>query len=620
MHDNHLLIGLTAILVIGILAQWVAWRLKLPSILLLLIAGFLAGPITGFLNPDELLGELLTPLVSVSVGIILFEGGLTLELRELRSIGRVVRNLISIGALVTWLLVTIAATFILSFPIGISALFGAILVVTGPTVIGPLLRHMGPIGRVGSILKWEGIVIDPIGATLAVLVFEALVAQSLGEGLTLVIGSVIKTVLIGGGFGLLGALLIIAMLRRQWIPESLDVPFTLATVVAVFAASNIFQAESGLFATTVMGITLANQRFFAVKHILEFKENLRVMLIAALFILLSARLPLDDVVQAATDWHSWAFIALLMGVVRPLSVAASTYGSSLTVQERIMLAWMAPRGIVAASIASIFALDLMKAGFTHVDQLVPEIFITIVVTVSIYGLSSGPLSRWLGLSDGHPQGLLIIGAHGWAREIAAAVKAAGFKVLMADSNRGNIRAAQKQGLETFYGNALADAADDLLNLDGIGRLVALTPNDEVNTLAAVHFEETFGRDGVFQLSSTAGSTRRAEDVPARALRGNSLGGEDITYRQLDRLFAAGGVVKQRSLTSQFDFDRLVATYDGDLVPLFVVTENDELVLLSDESETPKVGHSVIFVAVPVPQETSNNAARKPQNGTATQRG
>ena len=246
MHDNHLLIGLTAILVIGILAQWVAWRLKLPSILLLLIAGFLAGPITGFLNPDELLGELLTPLVSVSVGIILFEGGLTLELRELRSIGRVVRNLISIGALVTWLLVTIAATFILGFPIGISALFGAILVVTGPTVIGPLLRHMGPIGRVGSILKWEGIVIDPIGATLAVLVFEALVAQSLGEGLTLVIGSVIKTVLIGGGFGLLGALLIIAMLRRQWIPESLDVPFTLATVVAVFAADNIYLVSVSL--------------------------------------------------------------------------------------------------------------------------------------------------------------------------------------------------------------------------------------------------------------------------------------------------------------------------------------------------------------------------------------
>lgn len=617
MHSQELLIGLSSVIIIGVLVQWVAWRFKLPSILLLLIAGFIAGPITGFLNPDELFGDLLTPLVSLSVGIILFEGGLTLELRELRSIGNVVRNLVSIGALITWLLVTLVARFVLGLDLGIAALLGAILVVTGPTVIGPLLRFMGPIGRTGSILKWEGIVIDPIGATLSVLVFEALVAQNVGEGLSVVIGSIMKTVLIGGGFGLLGALIMIGMLRRDWIPESLDVPFTLAMVVAVFTASNLFQAESGLFATTVMGITLANQRFFAVKHILEFKENLRVLLIAALFILLSARLPLDQVIDAALNWHTWLFIALLMLVVRPLTVAVSTFRSNLTLQERALLAWMAPRGIVAASISSIFALDLANEGFQQASQLVPMTFITIIATVTIYGLTAAPLARRLGLTNGQPQGLLVIGAHTWAREIAAAVQAAGFRVLMADSNRGNIRNAQMQNLDTFYGNALSDGADDILDLEDIGQLVALTPNEEINALASIHFAETFGDDGVYQLSSQANSTRRADEAPARELRGQALGGNDITYRQLDRMFTEGAVVKRTKITAQFSYEQLIETYEGEFIPLFVVTEDDKLTVLSEASSDPQVGQAVIFVAKPLQPQGEDSEAAPPNVASAT---
>ncbi len=595
--SEHLLVGLTLVLVIGIAAQWIAWRLGIPSILLLLAAGFLAGPLLGLVNPDELLGNLLAPVVSLSVAVILFEGGLTLQIRELNTIGRVVRNLVSIGAGVSWVITALAAHFLagLSWPMAI--VLGAILVVTGPTVIGPLLRHLGPIGPVGSVLKWEGIVIDPIGAMLAVLVFEALLAEELPRGSALALAGVLKTAVVGGGLGFAGALLMNMMIHRHWLPETLDVPLTLMVVVAVFTLSNLLQSEAGLLAATVMGIALANQRNFSVKHIVEFKENLSVLLISSLFILLAARLPLEELTNIGLS--DLLFLGAVMLVARPLSVIVSTWGSSLTWKERLFLGWMAPRGIVAAAVSSIFALELVEAGYPEAERLVPLTFVVIVGTVITYGLSASLLARRLGLSQAASQGVLLLGAHSWSRSIAARLQQEGFPVLMVDSNLSNTTAAQLEGLPSYYGNILSDHAHETINLSELGTFLALTPNEEVNSLATLHFNDYFGRQRVYQLPPPVSASKRG-GPPTRPLRGRQLFGSTISYEFLDERFSQGATVKATKITSEFSFSDLQEHYNDTVVPLFLVDQARRLLVYTvNEAPRPQAGQKLIFLADPV---------------------
>ena len=495
-HEDQVLVGLAGIAVLGVGAQWLAWRLRVPSILLLLAVGFVAGPVTGFLDPDALFGEILFPLVSLAVGLILFEGGLSLRARDLRAMGASVWSLVTVGALITWVMATWAAQVLLEFEAGPALLLGAIVVVTGPTVVGPLLRHVRPVGTVARVAHWEGIVIDPIGATLAVLVYEtfpaattagfAETAQAMGlEMLYTVLGGT----LVGG----LGALVTVVILRRFWVPDFLQSPVLLMLVAGAFTASNLMQAESGLFTVTVMGVFLANQRFVSVKHIIEFKENLRVLLIASLFILLAARVSPADVRELG--WAGPAFVIFLILVVRPAAVFVSTMGSSLSRKERVFLAWLAPRGIVAASVASVFALRLGQAG----DGLVPATFMVIVGTVTVYGLTAAPLARRLGLSNPNPQGVVFASANPGVRAIAHAVQTAGFPVLLVDNNRANINSARMEHLATAYTSIMSEHALDAAEEAGLGRLLAMTADDDVNVLATLHFRELFGRVEVYQL-------------------------------------------------------------------------------------------------------------------------
>ncbi|HEX8199719.1 MAG TPA: cation:proton antiporter, partial [Isosphaeraceae bacterium] len=433
---ENLPVQLASIVVLGVGAQWLAWRLKLPAILLLLLAGFLAGPAlewAGYrrlVDPDRLLGDLLLPVVSLSVAVILFEGGLSLNLAELVHSGGVIRNLVTLGAAVTWGVATVAARVVLGLTWPLATLLGAILVVTGPTVIGPLLRHVKPTGRTGPILRWEGIVIDPIGAMLAVLVFEAIPQPKLPSVLAVLLAGSLKTVLIGGGIGLAGALAVVLFLRRYWIPDFLQNPVTLMTVVAAFTASNALRPESGLFAVTAMGIILANQGHVTVKPIAEFKESLTILLVSALFIVLASRLTIGQI--ASVGPRSVLFTLVLMLVARPAAVAVSTIGSGLSWGERAFLAAMAPRGIVAASVAAVFALRLRASGVEGADRLVPATFAVIVGTVGVYGLAATRVARRLGLSPSHP-GFLIAGANPVARAIGEALRAEGLPLLLVDT-------------------------------------------------------------------------------------------------------------------------------------------------------------------------------------------
>ncbi len=598
--------GLAGIMVLGILAQWIAWRIGLPSILLLLVFGFIAGPVTGFLDPDAVFGRLLFPVVSFSVAVILFEGGLSLKLAELRETGRVVHRLITIGALATWFLAAAASNLILGLDMPFSVLLGAILVVSGPTVIIPLLRHVRPAGRVASVLRWEGILIDPVGALLAVLVYEAILAGRFGEMGVVALSGILKTLLIGGALGGLGAFFMVLFLRRYWIPDFLQSPVTLMVVIAVFTASNMLQPESGLLTVTVMGIVLANQGRVKVRHIIEFKENLRVLLISGLFILLAARLDMADLEYLSI--RSFVFLLVLILLVRPVSVLLSTLGTELRWRERVFLSLIYPRGIVAAAVASVFALGLAGAGHPQAELLVPLTFMVIVGTVAVYGLGARVVARWLRVARPSPQGVLIVGAHPWAVAIAKALMAEGFRVLITDTNWYKVRSARMEGVPVYYGSILSESVFQDIDLEGIGKLLALTSNDSVNSLATLHFEDEFGSSEVYQLRPQS-EDRGVAGAP-KHLHGRYLFGPEIDFRYLARCFAKGAVIKKTNITEEFGFDDFKKMYGEEAVPLFLITEDKRLVVFTADREiTPKPGQTILSLVFEA-RETEREDGRR----------
>ncbi|HEB12336.1 MAG TPA: hypothetical protein ENI11_01505 [Actinobacteria bacterium] len=590
-----ILVGIALVIVAGIGAQWLAWRLRIPSILILLIIGFLLGPGLNLIDVDALFGAMLFPVVSLSVAIILFEGGLSLNVRELSKVGHTVIGLVSVGALITWGVGSVAAYYLLDLGLGLSVLLGAIVVLTGPTVTGPLLRHIRPEKKLNTILKWEGIVIDPLGAMFAVLVFEALLAGEV-QGLTGVASVfILQTIVVGGIIGALAAAILTLLLKYYWIPDYLQNPVSFMVVIASFVISNLLHSESGLLAVTVMGAVLASQRTVSIDHIVEFKENLRVLLISGIFILLAARLRPADLAQI--NLRSLAFLGVLILIARPLSVFLVTLGRGFTWRERLFLSWMAPRGIIAASVASVFAIELVAAGYSGAERLVPLTFITIVGTVAVYSLTASWVARRLNVAQPNPQGLLIIGAQPWAQAIGAAVQAQGFEVKMVDSNRENVMAARMSGLSTYAGNVLSEKAVNEIELGGIGRLLATTANDEINSLAALHFKPILGRANVYQLPPT--KDREQKEHVSRSLQGRTLFSDQSTGRYMAQRFADGAVIKTNHLTDEFDFKAFQGMYGKDTTPLFLIDCDELIVVSSDRSIHPAPGQKLISLVDPV---------------------
>lgn len=586
--NQDILIGLSAILIIGIAAQWLSWRLKLSSVLLLLLCGFVIGPITNFVNPDILFGELLFPFVSLMVGIILFEGGLSLKFGELRHIRAAVFSLVTAGIALTWLLTTVTAYFVIGLNFYLSILLGSILVVTGPTVIIPILEQLHLKNRVGSTLKWEGILNDAIGVVLSVLVFEAIILGRFNDATSLWAMGLIKTffmcLLVGGS----ASVLLIFLLRRYWIPDFLREIVPLMVVISSFSISNLIQNESGLLTVTLMGIILANQRFSKVKQLAVFNENLRTLFISLLFVVLAARIHLEQLLLI--DWRIISFVAILILVIRPVSVYVSTLFSKIRWNEKTFLAFMAPRGIVATAMSSIFAWELMELHFPQAEKFLAVIFFAIVVTILLYGLAASPLARKLRVAQPNSQGVLLVGAHAWARELAKMLNQLGVEVLLIDTHRPDIKEAQLAGLSKHYGNILSEEIVHEAQLGNIKRLLALTGNDEVNSLAVLHFEKIFGHSGVFQLSP-----RRSE--LSFELHGRILFGEKITFDYLQSLYEQGGKIKSTNITKEFTFDHFKKMYGDQSVLLCLIKENGNLDLITKDHPTkPKAGHKLIFMA------------------------
>ncbi|YCM43107.1 cation:proton antiporter [Verrucomicrobiaceae bacterium 227] len=621
-----LLAYLAFLLLLGIVAQWTAWRLKLPSILLLLIFGFGLSQFTGTRIDDYLANESsLLSLVGFFVAIILFEGGLTLKLPELREAGTPVLRLCTVSVVISFILTSIAARYTLGYHWYVCALLGAILVVTGPTVVAPLLRLIKPRRKVASIVKWEGIVVDPIGAVLAVLVFITIQEGGLDQGWDNVAIALVKTLVVGVGLGYVLAKITEYLMAEHLLPDFLESMFFLALVGVAFAGSNYLQHESGLVTVTVLGIALANQKKVSVRHILEFKENLRVLIISLLFLMLSGRIGIDEI-QAV--WQKGLlFLAALILVVRPASIFLGNLGTkSTTFKEQLFLSLLAPRGIVAAAVTSVFALELIHAAehnpgnqvFAEIaiqaGELVPLVFIVILGTVTFYGLLAAPLARKLGLSDANPTGILFAGADEWTRVVAKGLMAEGHQVLLLDTRFDNISAARMEGLRAVRANILSEYAEEELDFSGLGHLVAATPNNEVNSLAAREFQHRFGKANVWQLTPKDASAHHSKAV-ASHMRGRFcfLGGP--RFAQLRAMVARGGEMKASKLTDIFTLEDFRNTHGEDALILFQNTP--EKGLQPVEADAEKIEGFVTIYSLVVEKEDLETKALRKKEEAAT---
>jgi len=551
--ESHLILSLAAIPALGVFVQIIAAKFNIPSILLLLVSGFLVGPVFGLLDPEHLFGETFNPFVSLSVAVILFEGGLSLKISDLTHTGKIVRNLITLGYVITCLGTTILASFCFGYDIQICLLLGAILAVSGPTVVTPLLRQIKLKHSLSTILRWEGITIDPIGATVSVMIYEIILVDQATQAFNVAFFVILKTLICGLVLGSLGAIIIMALFKKKLIPEFLQEALTFIIVIFVYALSGVLQPESGLLAVTIMGIILANQQIVIIKHIITFKENISVLLLSSLFIMLAAQIEFDQLLYAL-DPKTILFIFSLIFVIRPLSVLFSTFDSKLLFKEKLFLACLYPRGIVAAAIASIFSLRLEHEGINGAGDILPITFLTIVVTVTFYALIGRPLLNVLGLHR-IQKGIMIAGAHQWARELALFLMNLKFQVTVVDTKMENILEAKQQNINSHHSSILTQNMVEVAELSGYGKLLALTKSDEVNVLSLIEYTEIFGRKNCLRISP--------KDHKQELGRGESdlmLFDKGITFNLLETRLISGSTFELVELTNEFSFQDLSEKY------------------------------------------------------------
>jgi NhaP-type Na+/H+ or K+/H+ antiporter len=585
MSSDEILFGLGLTLVLAIGSQLLARRLSLPAIVVLLPAGFLAGIATDDIHPDALLGSLYQPFVSLAVGVILFEAGLRLAFREVAlGVHKVVVRLLAFGVLVTW--GGVAVTVLLLFDHmdrGVAFLIGAILVVSGPTVVLPLLAFIRPTREVRSVLKWEGTLVDPIGALLGVLVFHAVSSRwrpgelllSLGVGA--VVGAVAAVVL----------LVLLGELHRNAPRQS--VLATLMVVVAAVVAADLIREDAGFVAAVLMGMFLGNQRRVDVSLTLEFEETLVQLLVGVLFVLIAASVSPDDI--GAVLPEALVLLAVMVVLLRPMAVALATRRSTLSRQERAFIAWMAPRGIVAGATASAFGLQLAQDDVAGANSVLPIVFVVIFGTVLLYGLTGPIAARLLGLAGAGRQLVLVVSGHTWAREIAAALKRAGVAVRMWVGPPADRAAAQASGIDADRGRMMVDAVDRDAELEEVTDVILLTRSDDFNAVTAAELRGELGHGHVFRVAPDP----EEPDLLPPSSEAGILGGRALTFAELSNRFAAGARIVLRPAEESVGPPEELRSE----VPLFVVASDGRLSIAADGSPLDvRAGDTVIVLASP----------------------
>jgi len=604
---NSLALVVALLGIVGIGAQWIAWRTGWPGIALMLTAGILIGPVLGLVNPAEDFGDLLEPMVSIAVAVILFDGGLNLNFRELRRTEGALVRLIAIGVPIAWGLTACACYYIAGLVWPVAVLYGGILVVTGPTVVLPLLRQIALAPRPRAILKWEAIVNDPLGVLLAVVTYEYLrhadQSASIATAALAVAGAALVAAMVGFGV----ALAVGWLFPRGHVPEYLKAPVLLVSVIGTFVLSNLIESETGLLAVTVMGIALANMQLASFRDVRPFKENIAVLLVAGVFVILSASLNLE--VLRRFEWRFILFVGALLFVVRPVSVLASLAFSPIPWRERVFVAWIAPRGIVAVAITGVFALRLGNLGYNDGGTLVTISFVVAAGTILAHGFSAPFLSRRMGLA-GPKRELLIVGATDWSFSLAEQLSQLGVPITLIDTSRHRLARARQAGLPTFHGEILAETTEDHIDFGRVQALVATSDNVAYNTLVCNEFGPEVGRDAVYQLG---GASENGPHALPTTLRGQSLFESGIDLDELSAREAAGWGFRRTKISEKFDFDALKALLPDDADLLLLVQPSGMVKFFTHASRpTPDVGDVVLSYA---PPDTAKAAARRERKTT-----
>lgn len=606
---DSLLVKLALIGIIGIGAQWIAWRTGRPAIALMLIAGVIAGPVLGVIVPDRDLGALQEPIIKLAVAIILFEGGLSLNFRDLRHAGSPVARLVMIGVPIGWTLGALAAHYGAGLSWPVSLLFGGILVVTGPTVIGPMLRTLRVPARVANTLKWEGIVNDPIGALLAIAIYGWVTFDGPGGSLPVIISDILLATFAAAIIGAALGFAITWLFPRGYVPEFLKSPVLLVTVIGGFVIADLIKHETGLITVTVMGMVLANRPVQSTRVLKRFKEDLTVLLISGVFIILSATLDWETL--TAFQARFLVFLVLLLFVVRPLTVFVSLAFSPMPLREQIFVAWIAPRGIVAVAITGLFAIRMSEAGVPDAEALVPLSFAVVVATIFAHGFSAGWLARRLGIDRGKGQGVLLVGANDWTTELGTFLKSLDYSVTVADTSTFALRNPRRKNLEIWRGDILDEVTQDELDLGQFQTLVAASDNDAYNSLVCADLGPEMGVERMIQ--TAPGDLKRGGVQP----RGRVLFESGRTVEELQRLVAEGWAFTRTRITDKFTFSDYRKRLSEGGEPVAARREDGTLDFFARQHKpTVEPGDEVITFGPPTPEKDKARAQRRSSSENA----
>ena len=634
MHHDTLIFSVALIGALGLGAQWLAWRLQAPAIVLMSLAGLAVGPLWAavagepLLDPTNEFGTLLMPIIALAVAVILFEGGLALKFDDLRDAGRAVRRMVFFGGPLALILGSLVVHYIAGLDWASSIVFACVLIVTGPTVIMPLLRQSKLGGRTGAALKWEGIINDPIGALFAVAAFETVRVANAGDSIIAAAGWIIFAAAFGAILGIAFGWGMANAFRRGWTPEFLKAPIIFASVLLCYALADMIEAETGLVAVTAFGMTLANSRLAGLTEMRRFKENIAVLLISGVFVILTASLTPETIARALT-WRTLFFLIAMMLVVRPISIWVSTFGT-LKRNEALLLGWIAPRGVVAVAISSFFGSRLMeldeqkmataRTAFEQSDaeglfqytpvfpgaaSIEPLAFSIVFVTVVLHGFTIGPFARALGLAHKVKPGTLLIGVNPWSVKFALALQNAGADVILADANWRRLKPAREAGLETFFGEVLSEDAEVRLDHARFETAIALSANEPYNALVSSHFAPELGRHRVFQLSSQDGEEEDPRGIGIGA-RGRTLIRRGRTYDALIRDFYRGWKFARTRLSDhygleEFRADRPHSDFVAEIKP-------DGAIIFLGPNREPRGGDGTILISFG-PEETTEEGHR-----------
>jgi NhaP-type Na+/H+ or K+/H+ antiporter len=535
---DAILLLVAGVAVAGVIAQWIGWRFRVPSILVLLAFGLLIGPGFGWVKPSSILGDVMSPAIGMAVAIIVFEGGLNLNLHELRGAGSGVTRLVFLAMPLNWAFGAAAGHYVGGFSWSVAVLFGSILVVTGPTVIMPLLRQARLEPRASAFLKWEGIVNDPIGATLTLLILSLLLAlRTEGHDLVSMSGLAGRAAFGVAMAAALGVLLPFALryaFSRDLVPEYLKTPILLAGALGVYAVGEAIQAETGLVGATIFGVVLANIEVTGLQELRRFKESLTVFLVSGLFILLTANI--DPAVIRHVSWPIVLTTLTILFVVRPAAIGLATIGARMTWRERLLVGWIGPRGVVAAAVAGLAGEQLTQAGYRDGALVLPTVFCVIAATVALHGLSLGPLARLLKLASTAPPGLLIIGASPWTISLAKALRELGVPSMLVDPSFDALRPARSEGLTTSRVEILSAVGEHMIDMRDLDYLYAATDDDAYNALVCTRFAGEMGRERVHQPPPVG---EREQLQTSREWRGKYVPHPELTHPRLSQLIADG---------------------------------------------------------------------------------